>query len=92
MTKSEAGYTYPQEINAAEWCEITPEARDYLLEVLPPIYLNGAFAVSEPARHTADGVPVYCTVLTCKGRSYARELPVNVAESEARALRAALLS
>ena len=36
--------------------EITEEQHDYMLNVLPPIYARGCFAMGEPVAHSADGV------------------------------------
>ncbi len=36
--------------------EITKEQHAYMLNVLPPIYARGCFAMGEPVAHTSDGV------------------------------------
>lgn len=36
--------------------EITQEQHDYMLNVMPPIYARGCFAMGEPVAHTKDGV------------------------------------
>lgn len=36
--------------------EITTEQYDYMLNVLPPIYARGCFAMGEPVAHTEEGV------------------------------------
>lgn len=36
--------------------EITREQHDYMLNVLPPIYARGCFAMGEPVAHESDGV------------------------------------
>lgn len=68
------------------WVEITDEDYWEALEVMPPIYFSGGFAVSEPTRHTAEDVPVYLCIkqLTTKdgvSRSWARE--ATIAEARA---------
>lgn len=36
--------------------EITEDQHDYMLNVLPPIYARGCFAMGEPVAHTPEGV------------------------------------
>lgn len=36
--------------------EITEEQYQYMLNVLPPIYARGCFAMGEPVAHSTDGV------------------------------------
>jgi hypothetical protein len=72
------------------WVELTKEQFDYCLGVLPPIYFRGGFAISEASRHTAEGVPVYCCVVTIRGRRLARELTIAEAEATVPWMRAAL--
>jgi hypothetical protein len=45
-----------------DWQSITEADADYCLEVLPPIYFRGGFAVSEPVIHDESGRPVYLCV------------------------------
>jgi hypothetical protein len=72
------------------WCEITEEDYWYCLEVLPPYYFDGGFAVSEACTHNDRGEPTYLCVATVKGRHYARELTLREANIEAPRLRAAV--
>jgi len=74
----------------AEWAEIAEEHYWHALEVLPPLYFRGGFAIGEAANHTADDVPVHCCIVTVRGRYFARELPMDIAAREAEALRASL--
>lgn len=48
---------------ASKWRRITERDYWYCLEVLPPIYVPGGFAVSEPVTSTDDGQTVYLVVL-----------------------------
>lgn len=45
------------------WRRITEQDYWYCLEVLPPIYVPGGFAVSEPVTSTDSGEVVYLVVL-----------------------------
>lgn len=36
--------------------EIDEEQYQYMLDVLPPVYARGCFAMGEPVEHTAQGV------------------------------------
>lgn len=46
------------------WVAIREEDADYFLECVPPAgYVRGGFMVGEAARHTAEGYPVYTTIL-----------------------------
>lgn len=74
--------------NPDAWVEISLEHRDYCLEVLPPYYFKGGFAVSEPQNHTAEGVPVYACVVTIWPRHFVKHLTLAQAEAEAPLLRA----
>jgi len=54
------------------WEEITQKLYWYFLEVLPPIYgPKGAFAVSEPVRHTKEGRAVYTVCVRVGERFFA---------------------
>jgi len=44
------------------WHKITQADADYCLEVLPPIYFSGGFAVSEPVMHDERGRPIYLCI------------------------------
>lgn len=48
-----AEHVYPREVGKV--VEITEEQAEYMLNVLPPIYGSGCFAVSEPYSHTDEG-------------------------------------
>jgi hypothetical protein len=57
-------WSYPQmrqiyDSGSVDWVAITEEFYWQAMEVLPPIYLNGGFAVPEPLTHDADDRPVY---------------------------------
>jgi len=39
-----------------ELVEIDEEQYEYMLNVLPPVYARGCFAMGEPVAHTPDGV------------------------------------
>lgn len=72
------------------WCEISEEHYYYCLEVLPPLYVEGGFAVSEPLTNDADGRAVY---LVCAhvGRGYFARVSTKAdAAGHVRALRDAL--
>jgi len=49
------------------WRKITKADANYCLEVLPPIYFSGGFAVSEPVIHDGAGRPVYLCVKRERG-------------------------
>ena len=72
------------------WVECSAEHWMYCLEVLPPIYFAGGFAVSEAVRDGATGAPVYLCLVHIGSRYFARELTLYEAAQEARLLRAAL--
>lgn len=57
-----------------QWREVDEATHDYFRAVLPPIYFNGGFFVSEPCRHIGDE-PTYNAVATVGGRYFMRELP-----------------
>jgi hypothetical protein len=69
------------------WVEVSEERWEYCLNVLPPIYFRGGFAVSEASWHTAGNVPVYLCLVTVKGTRYAQELTIAEAVKEAAAIR-----
>lgn len=74
----------------AAWVEISETHADYCLEVLPPHYYAGGFAVSEASHSTPEGEPVYVCVVTAGARYFARHLPLSRASVEAARLRAAV--
>lgn len=55
------------------WRQITERDADYCLEVLPPIYFSGGFAVSEPVIHDKQGRPVYLCVRVEKSHTHGVE-------------------
>lgn len=67
------------------WHAISDEHADYLLGVLPPIYLHGelnAFAVNEPVDYDpVEGADTYTCVLRYGGQSYARECTLRQAQA-----------
>ena len=69
------------------WCRITEAEADEALNVLPPIYFDGGFAVSEPIRHTAADEPVFLGVVQRSGIYYCAEGTVAELSREARKLR-----
>ncbi len=83
--------------NPRAWHPMTEEEVDYCLEVLPPIYFPGGFAVSEPLRDAgADDSgkgwrevsgPVYLAIVRKDGAYYCRELTQGAMVPEARDLR-----
>ena len=44
---------------AGELVEISEHDYEYMLNVLPPFYARGCFAMGEPVAHTTDGVTFY---------------------------------
>jgi hypothetical protein len=67
--------------------EITEEQMWTALEVLPPIYFRGGFAVSEPQCHDRTNTPVYACVVTKGKRYFLRYGTVKEAEAFADELR-----
>lgn len=55
-----------------DWRAITKDDADYCLEVLPPIYFAGGFAVSEPVIHDERGRAVYLCVKNERGKYFAK--------------------
>lgn len=55
-----------------DWRAITEDDADYCLEVLPPIYFRGGFAVSEPVIHDGHNRPVYLCVKREGGKFFAK--------------------
>lgn len=60
-----------------EWTETDRETADYLLNVLPPVWVSGGYMVSEPVRHDAAGYPVYTGCTKVGGRYYVTECTVR---------------
>jgi hypothetical protein len=83
---------WPHQVNAEQWHEISEADCWYSLEVLPPIYFAGGFAVSEPIRDDEHGEPVYLCIVGIGPKFYGRELPRSRAATEARSLRDGLCS
>ena len=76
-------------INAAPhlWHEISEEHYWYFLEVLPPIYFPGGFAVSEANRADEQGRETYTCVSTVGQRHFARDMAIPDAVRETQILR-----
>lgn len=55
------------------WREVSEDFREQALNVLPPIYGQGGFMVSEPYTHTSRG-GVYAAFAGIGGRYFARYL------------------
>ena len=72
------------------WHEISEDAADYCLEVLPPIYVRGGFMVSEAWRHLDTGEPEYFGVTKIGTRYFARHMTRRTAPALITALRAHL--
>ena len=74
-----------------EWVEISKEHMWEHLEVLPPIYYHGGFAVSEPWTHQGpNGAPTYLCVSTVGKRHFATHATIPQAEQMTRELRVEL--
>lgn len=70
------------------WHPMSEEEAEYCLNVLPPIYFSGGFAVSEPIRDSYSfdlhpGGQVFLAVVRWNGRPYCRELTRAAMEPEA---------
>ena len=72
------------------WQEIDEKTYWYFLEVLPPIYFPGGFAVSEPITHNEEGFAVYQCCAAIGGKYYGREATRKAAAASLPALRATL--
>lgn len=79
------------EENPGFWVKVSEEKAWEYLEVLPPFYFPGGFAVSEPIRHNKNNQPVYLCVTTIRGQAYVREGTIAEATREAVALRLVLV-
>ena len=68
-----------QKYNAGDrsWTETDQETYDYFLEVLPPIYVPGAFAPSEPWKDDPTGQPLFLFFRNKNGRREARYASVK---------------
>lgn len=73
--------------DSTAWHPMTADEAEYCLNVLPPIYFSGGFAVSEPLRHDAKGRPVYLCVVRVGPVPYCRELALSDAADCALKLR-----
>lgn len=73
------------------WVEVSPEFAQQALEVLPPIYQQGGFLVSEASCHNAEGHAVYAGFAQIGGRHFSRELTVKDFEPAVQQLRDTLL-
>jgi hypothetical protein len=76
--------------HGTSWYRITPKDASYCLEVLPPIYFPGGFAVSEAAWHDENGQATYFAVVKIGSGYYGRHLTVAAMEPEALKLGATL--
>ena len=74
--------------NPAAWVEISEEHWIYSMEVLPPIYFDGGFAVSEASHEDAQGREMYAACVKIGGRFFIRHLAVADMPEAARTLRA----
>lgn len=54
------------------WREVSESFHDEMLNCLPPIYLAGGWAVSEPHNHDRHGRAVFCCFVHTGGRYFAR--------------------
>lgn len=94
-TEAGKGGKYARWANAAAaepdtWHQLTEDEADYCLGVLPPIYFDGGFAVSEEAHADAEGRPHFYAVVRVRAVFYGRHLHRGNMAREARALRDAL--
>lgn len=88
-----APWAYPEmeadfRLKAPIWREVSEDFREQALNVLPPIYGQGGFMVSEPFTHTSRGA-VYATFAHVGERYFARYLhrvDLNSGIAELRAL------
>ena len=75
MTTFSAGLKAAWDYRAPQpwpWRDITEADADYCLEVLPPIYFPGGFAVSEPVMHDAQGRPIYLCIKCERSHTHGR--------------------
>lgn len=75
------------------WCRIGDGWAMEALEVLPPIYFRGGFAVSEAVTSDLTGAVMYLCVVTVHGTSdayYCRVLSIKDATEQAPRLRASV--
>lgn len=56
------------------WLEVTEADWDHALNVLPPVYLVGAFQIGEPAAHDRRGDAIRATYVQIGERFFAAEL------------------
>jgi hypothetical protein len=71
--------------NPGQWCAISEEHAEYCLNVLPPIYFDGGFAVGEAIDgEIGTGTPRYLALTRRNDRPYATG-PVTIAEASRRA-------
>lgn len=89
LTDSTKEWPFPiMDANPDAFVEISEETYWYCLEVLPPLYFPGGFAVSEAQRHTAEGAPVYACIFPAGGRYFARYRTLPQAAADAPMVRA----
>ena len=58
--------------NADVWVCVPDSFADYMLEVVPPVYVPGGFLVGEPDSHDAQGYPVRLGFAHVNGQYFAR--------------------
>ena len=73
--------------NEPVWREVSESFYWQALGVLPPIYREGGFLVSEPWRHAADGEPVCAGFATVHHRYFAQMSTPSAFPASARKLR-----
>lgn len=56
------------------WHPMTAAEAEYCLNVLPPLYFKGGFAVPEAVRTGSDGRSVYLCVVHRGGQPFCREM------------------
>ena len=69
------------------WHATTFDRAEELLNVMPPIYFPGGFAVGEAIRHDSEGRAVYLAVAMTPGCTWVRELAIKDAPAAVVALR-----
>lgn len=64
------------------WVQTDESGYYYCLNVMPPIYREGCFAVSEPMWHTRDDRPIYLWLRICGDTHQCRYATVAEIEEE----------
>ena len=73
--------------NEPVWREVSESFYWQALGVLPPIYREGGFMVSEAWSHTSTDEPIYAGFASVGGRYFAQMCPVSQFPASARKLR-----